>query len=228
MRIALLSDTHGNLIALDAVLADMRQQGPFDLTVMAGDLALLGPRPAETVDRIRALNCPVVIGNTDRMLVDGGAHPFVPWTVAQLGPERIAYLDRLPFAYSVQPLPGREMLIFHATPRDLIDDLSPKRSDDELAARIAGTLAEVLVFGHVHIAYRRQVGAQILFDIASAGFPRDGDPRAAYGIAEWTGSGWKLEHRRVAYDIEAVANDLRTCGLPGGERQAELLLKAAY
>ncbi len=228
MRIALFSDTHGNLIALEAVLADMRRRGPFDLTVMVGDLALLGPRPAETVDLIRALNCPVVTGNTDRMLVDGGSHPFIPWTVAQLGPERIGYLDRLPFAYSVQPAPGHELLIFHATPRDLEDDLSPKRSDDELAARIAGTRAEVLAFGHVHIAYQRRVGAQTLFDIASAGFPRDGDQRAAYGVADWTGDGWNLTHQRVAYDVEAAANDLRTCGLPDGDRQAGLLLKAAY
>ncbi|MBI5877516.1 MAG: metallophosphoesterase family protein [Chloroflexi bacterium] len=228
MRIAIFSDTHGNLPALEAVLADMRRQGAFDLTVMAGDLAMLGPRPAETVDLVRSLNCPVLTGNTDRYLVKGGSHPFIAWTVAQLGAKRIAYLSRLPFAYSVQPAPGRELLIFHATPRDLEDDLSPKRSDDELAARIAGTSADVLAFGHVHVAYRRTIGTQTLFDIASAGYPRDGDQRAAYGIAEWTRDGWTLAHRRVAYDIDLVAGDLRACGVPDGAQQAEMLLKAAY
>src|SRR5437870_3304126 len=134
MRVCIFSDTHGNLVALDAVLADMRQQGAFDLLVMAGDLAMFGPRPAETIDRLRALDCLVLMGNTDAYVVE-------------------------------------------------------------------------------------QAGQS----------PRDGDPRAAYGIAEWTAQdGWRLDHRRVAYDVDAVVADMRTSGMPDAEKQIEILKSARY
>lgn len=227
MRICLFSDTHGNLLALEAVLADMQRQGTFDLTVMAGDLAMLGPRPAETIDLLRTQNCLIITGNTDRMIVER-ANPLAVWAAERIGQARLDFLAGLPFAYSVQPAPGRELFIFHATPRDLNDDLSPKRSDTELQARIAGVTAELLAFGHIHIPYVRRIGNHTLFDIASAGLPRDGDQRAVYAIAEWTGSDWQLAHHRVAYDVDAVAADLRASGMPNAERQIEILLSASY
>ena len=227
MRAAIFSDTHGNLVALDAVLADLKAGGTSDLMIMAGDLALLGPRPAETVDRIRGLNCLVLRGNTDQYVVDntGGAHD---WAREQLGEERLCYLAGLPFAYSVQPAPGRELLIFHANPRNVEDPLGPERPEDQVQSLTAGTGAEVMAFGHVHIPYVRRVGDKTLFDIASVGLPRDGDRRAAYGIAEWAGGKWRLEHRRVPYDIDAVVADMRTCGMPNAEKNINILLSARY
>jgi predicted phosphodiesterase len=234
MRICIFSDTHGNLVALDAVLADMRQQGAFDLLVMAGDLAMFGPRPAETIDRLRALDCLVLMGNTDAYIVEqAGESPremkAARWAAERIGAERVQYLARLPFAYSVQPSAGHELLIFHANPRDLEADLRPDRSEAHVRALLEGVRAEVLAFGHIHIPYIRQLGAQTLFDIASAGLPRDGDPRAAYGIAEWTApDGWRLNHRRVAYDVDAVVADMRASGMPDAEKQIEILKSARY
>ncbi|MEP7198392.1 MAG: metallophosphoesterase family protein [Chloroflexota bacterium] len=227
MRICIFSDTHGNLSALDAVLADMQPRGPFDLTVMAGDLALFGPRPAETIDRIRAMGCLVLMGNTDQYIVQNAQGAY-DWIRAQLGAERLHYLAGLPFAYAVQPQAGHELLICHANPKDLEDHLRPDRPEAEVRALLDGVSAEVIAFGHIHTPYIRTVGAHTLFDIASVGLPRDGDTRAAYGIAAWTRNGWQLEHRRVAYDVEAVVADMRASGMPNAEEKIQILRSASY
>ncbi len=233
MRICICSDVHGNLVALDALLADMRAQGAFDLVVMAGDLCMFGPRPAECIDRLRELHCLILKGNTDQYIVEeAGDSPrelkAAKWSADRIGDERIRFLAGLPFAYSVQPAAGRELLIFHANPRDLEADLRPDRPEAYVRDLIGDVRADVLAFGHIHIPYIRTVGAQTLFDIASVGLPRDGDPRSAYGIAEWTNGKWQLQHRRVAYDVDAVAADMRASGMPNVEKQIGILKSARY
>lgn len=127
MRIALLSDIHGNIVALDAVLADMAGRGPFDLTAVAGDLVWAGPWPAEVVDRVQALNGPVIQGNTDALF--GLAAEETPsgkdeiryrdhmaWMRDRLGPARVAYLAALPFSHRISPAAGHDLLIVHANP----------------------------------------------------------------------------------------------------------------
>jgi putative phosphoesterase len=227
MRICIFSDTHGNVVALDAVLADMRRRDRFDLMVMAGDLAQFGPRPAETVDRIRELGCPVLTGNTDQYIVanEKGWHD---WVREQLGAERIAYLAGLPFSYSVEPAADHPLHIFHANPHDLEGQLRYDRPESEVRELIAGVRADVLAFGHIHTPYIRHVDDHVLFDIASVGLPRDGDTRAAYGIAEWSGGNWRLEHVRVPYDVEAVAADLRARNVADAEKNIQTLRSASY
>lgn len=226
MRICLFSDTHGNLVALEAVLADMKHQGAFDLTIMAGDLALMGPRPAETIDCLRALNIPIIVGNTDLMIVQ--SEPMGVWAREQIGQERIDYLARLPFAYSVQPAAGHELMIVHANPKNVDDALRPDTPESDVRNLVSHLNVDVLAFGHIHIPYIRKVDNLTLFDIASAGFPRDGDQRAAYGIAEWRDGQWRLSHRRVPYDVAKLLQDFQTCGMPRAERYAQLFENAKY
>ncbi len=227
MRICIFSDTHGNVVALEAALADMRKHGPYDLTIMAGDLAMFGPRPAETIDRLRELNCLIIMGNTDEMVVKQDNRSAL-WAYEKIGRERVDFLSRLPFSYSVQPQVGHELLIVHANPKDLEAALRPDTPEDEVRSLVAGVKADVLAFGHIHIPYMRTVGPLTLFDIASAGLPRDGDKRAAYGIAEWTGREWRLNHHRVEYDQDAVVNDIRASDMPNAERWAQILQSATY
>ncbi|MBI3734117.1 MAG: metallophosphoesterase family protein, partial [Chloroflexi bacterium] len=201
--------------------------GAFDLTVMAGDLAMLGPRPAETIDRLRALNCLIITGNTEQMVVrrDG---PSAAWTAEQIGAERLAVLAGLPFSYSVEPQVGHELLIVHANPKDLEAPLRPDSPAEDVRPLVEDVTADVLAFGHIHIPYIRNLNGLMLFDVASAGLPRDGDQRAAYGIAEWTGREWRLEHHRVAYDIDAVVQDILNCGMPNADKAAAILQSARY
>lgn len=215
MRIAIMSDIHGNLPALEAVLANVAARGPFDALGVAGDLCEWGPQPHEALARVRGLGCPVVQGNTDRNVTLGmtdearlralgktdNSIKGLAWTRAQIGAEGAAYLAALPFAHTY-PSPttvantgdGRDgqgmrengdVLMVHANPRDLDTHLDPDAPPEEIAPLLAGVSAEVVAFGHLHTPYIRRAAGRLLVDVSSVGYPRDEDRRAAYGILEW-------------------------------------------
>jgi predicted phosphodiesterase len=240
MRVALLSDIHGNVVALDAVLADMALQGPFDEIVVAGDLAWSGPWPAEVVDRVAALATRVIRGNTDAFFdVDEESAPpdtyaerfltALAWMRQQLGPQRTAYLRSLPFSQCITPAAGHELLIVHANPIDMDQPIAPRTGEQDLDDLLgADPRWEVLAFGHVHVPFVRQWRGRMLVDVASAGLPMDGDPRAAYAILTWAGHAWRAEHRRVFYNAPVVAHEMRNGGMPRGKHFAERLMAARY
>src|SRR4051812_43167574 len=130
MRTAVLFDVHGNLAALQAVLAETEAAG-VDGYAIGGDLALFGPEPAGCVDRLRALGERAVLvqGNTDRYLAEGRDDPAVAWTSARLGEERVAWLGGLP---TRQELAAHDALVVHATPRGDEELLRPETPDDEV------------------------------------------------------------------------------------------------
>ncbi|HVA90554.1 MAG TPA: metallophosphoesterase family protein [Chloroflexota bacterium] len=238
MRVAAFSDTHGNLPALDAVLEDMSRQGPFDHVLMAGDLVAGGPHPAETLAAIRALHCPVVLGNTDFYLTAepeevelAGMSEDEPvanaWTAERIGPDGLAYLRSLPRRHHL-PGPTGGILLVHANPDNLEDAIQPNEDAQVVEERLSGVQAGVMVFGHLHIAYQRRIGQLLLVDVASAGFPRDGDHRAAWGEIYHDDTGWHATLHRVAYDMEAVAVALEQCGMPNGKKRAKVLRQARY
>ncbi len=240
MRIALLSDIHGNLTALEAVLADMRTQGSFDQVVVAGDLVWAGPWPAEVVDAVQALKATVIQGNTDaffrRESVEAPpgkredrfvAH--LEWMQAKLGPERAAYLAGLPFSYRIEPAAGQALLVVHANPRDQERAILSRMDQAQLDALLADTGDwAALAFGHLHIPFTLRWRERLLVDVASAGLAMDGDRRAAYAILTWDCDGWHVEQRRVFYNLPVVTNQMRTCGLPRGKHFAERLMSATY
>jgi predicted phosphodiesterase len=240
MRIALLSDIHGNLTALEAVLADMRTQGPFDQVVVAGDLVWAGPRPAEVVDAVEALNAAVIQGNTDAFFryEPGEAPPgkredrfvaHLEWMQTKLGPERAAYLAGLPFSHRIEPAPGQALLIVHANPRDQERAILPRMDQVKLDGLLADTGDwAALAFGHLHIPFTLRWRDRLLADVASTGLVMDGDRRAAYAILTWDRDGWHAEHRRVFYSLPIVTNQMRTCGMPRGKHFAERLMSATY
>lgn len=242
LRVALLSDIHGNAVALDAVLSDVERAGPFDEIVVAGDLVWSGPQPAEVVDRVRALQGPVIQGNTDAYFrpelqeppegKDPARHEAqLAWMQAQLGPARADFVGRLPFCHRISPAPGCDLLIVHANPYDLDRPITPQMQDADIdALLLSGDLPEcaVIAFGHVHVPFTRHWRGRLLVDVASVGLPMDGDARAAYAILTWDGAQWHAEHRRVFYDLRIVAHQMRTCGMPRGKHFAERLMAGSY
>jgi predicted phosphodiesterase len=240
MRVALLSDIHGNLIALEAVLADMRSQGSFDQVVVAGDLVWAGPRPAEVVDAVQALNTTVIQGNTDAFFLRvAGDIPadkredrfltHLEWMQTKLGPARTAYLAGLPFSNRIEPAPDQALLVVHANPRDQERAILPRMSQAQLDDLLVGTGDwAALAFGHLHVSYTLRWRERTLVDVASVGLPMDGDRRAAYAILTYDGGCWLAEHRRVHYALPIVANEMRTCGMPRGKHFAERLMSATY
>jgi predicted phosphodiesterase len=197
VRDAVLFDVHGNLAALDAVLAEARAEG-FDRLLFGGDLVLFGPEPAACVDRLRGLGDQLVAikGNTDRYVIDR-QDGVGRWADA-LGDDRLAWLDALPAKLA---LPEQNALLVHATPRGDEEMLMPETPTPEAATMLAGVSEHTLLCGHVHIQYRRTVAGHEVINPGSVGMPLDGDPRAAWAVV----SDGHVELRRISYDVEAVA-----------------------
>lgn len=243
MRVALFSDIHGNVVALDAVLADLAAHGPFDQVVVAGDLAWSGPWPAEVVDRVRAMHAVVIQGNTDAFFNLGPDQPpegksperfgaQLAWMQDALGPERVSFLRNLPFEHRITPASGQDLYIVHANLQDMEQAITPVLPESELDALLLDSVARrpwsALAFGHVHVPFQRRWRGRLLVNVASAGLPMDGDPRAAWAIMTWDGAEWHAEHRRVFYNCQIVAHAMRSGGMPRGKHFAERLMSASY
>jgi putative phosphoesterase len=223
MRIAIISDIHGNLAALDAVIADLEYQRP-DLVVHLGDLAVTGPRPAEVVDRIRELGWPGVLGNTDELLWDPGQLAqqesrapklrdwlrtlfgrLAPWAEERLGAERIAWLRTLPGEWRQGSL-----LAVHASPGDLWSAPMPDADDGTLTGTYGRHGARVVVYGHIHRPYIRTLSGLTVANSGSVGLPYDGDWRASYLLIE----DGVPSIRRVEYDLRRALADLTDTHFP--------------
>jgi predicted phosphodiesterase len=221
VRIAVVSDVHGNLAALEAVLADLELLAP-DLVAHGGDLAFNGPRPAECVDRIRELGWPGVVGNTEEALwttenIIRAVRPMfelrVPSTLALLGEDRVWWLRCLPQEWRS----GNGLVLVHAAPGNLWRAPGADAKDDELQRTYGPLGAKVAVYGHIHRPYVRQLEALIVANSGSAGMPWDGDPRAAYLLVD----GGVPTVRRVEYDVERHVADLLASGYPDADILAE-------
>lgn len=225
MRIAVLSDVHGNMRALEAVLADAAS---VDLVVANGDLLSFGPRPAETLALLRSLpNVLFVSGNNDRYLVERRwqRHPSdgweaeafanLEWTADALGDEAVNFVGSWPF---VQHLPTRPaMAVFHASP--LADNIGmfPWTSDEELAHMVRDVPEPVVLCGHTHLLMERSLRRHRIISDGSAGFPFDRDLRPSYVILEDSTGDIELTIRRVSYDIDAAVRELESFDVPFGE-----------
>ncbi len=244
MRVVLFSDIHGNLAALDALLADIKQEGPFDHMVIAGDLAWAGPWPAQVIDRIRGLDAAVIQGNTDAFVArspqEGAPEdkevknflPLLEWTKEQLGPERTAYLAGLPFEHRISPGAGHDLLVVHANPKDQEQHIAPELSDADLEELLGSPGScdwEALAVGHLHIPYTRRWHDKLLIDVSGGGLPMDRDRRAAYTVLTWDSTAWGVEAvRRVPYPVPEVVHAMQTCGMPRAKHFADRLLRASY
>ncbi len=236
MRVAVISDIHGNQIALEAVLQDLAQQPPVDQLVIAGDLCLNGPCPRQVLEIIQGLHCPVIQGNVDIEVVNEAPEKSlkkrttVSWTREQIGPEGIAYLASLPLSHTIANPDGTDLLVVHANPLNQEDAIFPNAPDDTLEHLLGGVGPDIgaIAYGHLHIAYTRRWRHLLLADVGSCGIPRDEDIRAAYGLLFWQDNRWEAEIRRVPYDVKAVVKQLKTCGIPNEEKRIKVLLDARY
>ncbi|MEI2617016.1 MAG: metallophosphoesterase family protein [Thermomicrobiales bacterium] len=237
LRVAVVTDIHGNLEALEAVLADIERRGPFDRLVAGGDYCLNGPDPARALDLIVDRADIMLNGNTDRDLVDEGVNDpelgekkraSIQWTRDALGSGRLAMLAQLPHSDLVET-PGEPLLVVHANPHDLDQHIFPDMTVDAVRTLVAPFHAGVLVFGHLHIPYRRRIGKLRLFDVASCGLSRDGDRRAAWGSFVWSpDNGWRGAIHRVAYDHGTTVLRMLDSGMPHPDRRIRDLLRATY
>jgi len=234
MRIAVISDIHGNGTAFGAVLADLRQASP-DLIFHGGDLADGGSSPVEIVDRIRDLGWQGVVGNTDEMLFrpeslaefarQSSAPPSV-WAAIEemaavtreaLGEERLAWLRGLPRMQSHGP-----MALVHASPETPWRAPVHTTKDADLE-RVYGSLGRpVAVYGHIHTPYIRNLTVMMVVNTGSVGLPYDGDPRASYLLLDDA----TPSIRRVEYDVDREIRALADRRFPRADWVARMLKSA--
>lgn len=240
VRIAIISDIHGNLSAFEAVLADLRQMSP-DLILHGGDLADSGSGSVEIVDRIRDLGWRGVFGNTDQMLfspesLETFARPLPAleplWTAIRdiaaatreaIGEERLAWLCALPLQHTVESL-----ILLHAKPEDPWRAPLPNANDTELEAAYSSMSQTVVVYGHVHRPFFRRiecsrVPGRLVANSGSVGQPHDGDRRAAYLLLD----DLTPIIRRVEYDVEREVRALSDSKFPHSDWIASILRSAA-
>lgn len=237
MKIALYSDIHAQLAPLDAVQEAVAKENA-DREVVIGDLVMLGPEPAEVVDRFMGRrDVDVLAGNLDWWVSKrkdekdppknehhAWLYEMVKMTRERLSAEQIEYLDGLMWSMTITPEKGHDFFIFHATPDDIEDAIPLRCADAEVKEKIRGTDAEIMAFGHVHGPYVREVDGQTLVCAAAVGMNWDGDYRPVYSVVEYEGDGaWRVETKRVEYDREAQARKNEEGWMPHGERIAKMV-----
>jgi predicted phosphodiesterase len=235
MRIAIVSDIHGNRTAFEAVLEDLRQTSP-DLILHGGDLAHGGTSPPDIVDQIRDLGWEGVVGNVDEMLFSPGSltdfanqapHLKPLFAVIEemaaaareaLGEDRLAWLSGLPRTRIQGPI-----ALVHASPASTWLSPAHTASDAELEP-VYGPLGQpIAIYGHIHVPFIRNVSGTIVANSGSVGLPYDGDRRAAYLLLDES----TPIIRRVEYDVDREIEALSGCGIPHAGWIAKMLDSAS-
>jgi predicted phosphodiesterase len=231
-RLAVFSDVHGNLQALEAVVAAIRDAGP-DAILVAGDHVLNGPEPGRAIDALRELEqagALIVSGNTDIAVADfdfGAAFPWytdgVPdtvriateWAHDALEDDQLDWLRRLPAERRLRADDGTLALVVHASPGSQTHGFDQALDANVVFELAAGTDARVICVGHTHVPEVRDLGFRLIVNGGSAGYVFDGEPTASWALATLEGGEVQAEIRRAEFDTMAVAEAISARGLPG-------------
>lgn len=226
MKIAILTDIHANLPALEAVVGDLREL-TVDQVWVGGDLVGRGPQGSAVVRRIRELGWPCVRGNHEDYLVSfrngdvpeswhhEGQWAASRWMAAELEPSDVSYIAGLPFSWS---WPEAGITLVHGSTVSNCDGLGPWTADARLEAELAAVGGGVLVCGHTHRPLCRGVAGGVVVNAGAVGLPFNGDRRAQYVILHRHDGGWRPEFRRVGYRVSDVLDVYHQSGflLEGG------------
>ena len=219
MSVAAIADIHGNLQALDAVLADPRCVAAEQIVVL-GDV-VTGTFPAEALDRLTALGDRVrfLRGNADRPAIED-EHEWYAWVRERLGPVRVAAVRAWPLSFAIEVEGLGAVLCCHATPASDEEPLTRITPDADLLAALEGTAEPVVVGGHTHVQFDRTVGPRRFVNVGSVGRPYEGRPGAYWALL-----GPGVELIRTEYEVEAAAAAVRASGQPNAADAVETLLR---
>jgi predicted phosphodiesterase len=236
MQIALLSDVHANLHALDAVLTDIASHPEIAATYHLGDLVGYQAHPNEVITRLAERGVMGVSGNYDSTVAhrykhcgcradtpeqEALAHESFAWTLATVTEASRAALAALPFRLELKPLGGHTagptLHLMHATPTNNLVYVTAARSDDflrKMGEQSGATSGDVVAFGHTHKPWQRVVDGVLYVNTGSVGRPKDGDPRAGWTLLRISEQGPSATQRRVTYDVAGACAALKAAGLP--------------
>ena len=228
MRVAVISDIHGNLPALDAVLSEVEREH-VDMIISCGDVAS-GPMPAETIERLRTLdNAHFVHGNADRGVIaafDGTEKPRLPgpaadWCATQISSDQRDFLASFVDTVRLELGGVGRVLFCHGSPRNDLDILTALTPEERVREFMEGASADVIVSGHTHMQFERSVDGVRLINPGSVGMPYK-EPGAFWALLDS-----ELRFRRTDYDRERAATAVRSSGHPlAAELADENVLRA--
>lgn len=238
MKVAVLSDIHGNFQALESVLKDIEQNNCSKVLCL-GDLAMAGPQPRVVIDYVRSQKDWVVIqGNTDKMIaeftkeiLENTKKNFPVMANALLDDilyiedDRKEYLKNLPPQKELE-IEGVKILMVHGSPRRNNEDILPNMPLKLVEEILDGVDADLVFCGHTHVPCGYQTNKkQTVVNVGSVGRPMTKEPKACYVIADIQDGGFSLEHRFVDYDRETAAEIMRMRGFDGAEKLAKMILE---
>ncbi|MGE5262478.1 MAG: metallophosphoesterase family protein [Acidobacteriota bacterium] len=231
-RLAVLSDIHGNLPALEAVLCDLAQFS-VDQVIVAGDVINWGPFSAQVVQRITREGWTVMRGNHEFYLLDQqtpralpewddvSSFPLLPWLHRQLNGSWQDVIDGWPDTVCLHSPDAPPLSVFHGSPMNPRDPIYPTTTEDEIQTLFAGVDETFLVTGHTHLAMDRRVGRWRVLNPGSVGVPLDGKLSAGYMLLDGDAAGWRPSFRRVPFDYGPLFREferqhfLDECGVVG-------------
>jgi predicted phosphodiesterase len=238
LRLAVISDIHGNACALRAVLDDLAQY-PCDRVICLGDAVQGGAEPAHTVHLLAELGCPVVMGNADDWLLTGvhsGAEPVSPqqfevreWSLSQLSNEDREYIARFQPTVTVDLPDGLRLIAFHGSPSSYNHVILPSTPDEEVETYLGSHAGSLLCGGHTHIQQVRRIGSLFFFNPGSVGVvygPRQdpgtvrADPWAEYAALTVDSGRLSLEFRRVPLNVGRLVEIILDSGRPFAREMA--------
>ena len=223
MHLAVLSDIHGNLPALEAVLQDL-QSWDMSGIIVAGDF-IGGPKPIETIRRLRSLDAWMIRGNSDDNLLRYGnglapqawysSHQFalLRWAHRHVDKDAFEFLQSLP-QQRVVHMPGTEAIrVVHGSPRNPYESIFPDREPITLDVALAQVDEPVFVCGHTHIPWTVKRHGRLALNPGAVCGPLNGYVGAQYALLTWQDSHWQVDHRAVDYDLEQIRVAFRESGL---------------
>lgn len=237
MKVAVLSDIHGNLFALNSVLEDIKKNDVDEIFCL-GDLAMAGPEPNETIDFVKKQNWTIIQGNTDKMIADYSEAVYnavkegapimanaLENDVKSISTENKEFLKQLPEKLALE-LEGVNILLVHGSPRRNNENIFPDLTKEQINEIVAGVKENIIFCGHTHIpcGYQTDNGITIVND-GSVGRPFTDNPEACYVLADFNNGAFTIEHRFVDYDKVKAAEILTKRHFEGAEKLANMLIK---
>jgi putative phosphoesterase len=238
MRIAIISDIHGNLVAFEAILDDIAREG-VDRLICLGDVAAFGPQPEEVVARLREIGCPVVMGDADATLLSPdppatdelfrNLQEIDTWALARLSSADREYIASFEPTVSIALDGDATLLCYHGSPQSFKDPIRATTSEDELERMFAGFDAHMYAGGHTHIQLLRRRGTSLVLNPGSVGLAYDRTPSPGanvrnppwgeYALLSVAGSDRNLsvDLRRVPFDVAALLQAARENEMPHAE-----------
>lgn len=243
MKIAIISDIHGNMQALETVLEDIKKENCSKILCL-GDLTMAGPNPVEAIELIKKMydegNLELIQGNTDEMISNEVV--FVPLVkekfpimgnaleddVKLIADEQKIFLANLPKQKELM-FEGVKVLMVHGSPRKNDENITPDLSVSEVETMLEGVDADLILCGHTHIPCGYQTNKkQTVVNVGSVGRPFTPDAKACYAIVDFNNGGFEVEHRKLDYDRKTASEILSHRNFKGSEKLAQILIKPEF